>query len=270
MELRALNCDPAHMLQNIRCFALDMDGTIYLGEQWIPGAQGFLAEVLRSGREYFFLTNNSSKGVDAYVQKLAHMGLETERRRVVTSGIATIAFLKEHYASSNVFLLGNETLSEEFSRAGIRLVQTGADVVVTAFDTTLDYAKMCTLCDYVRGGLPYIATHPDSNCPTESGFIPDIGAIHAFVEESTGRRPDQIIGKPNRAIIDFLLNRSGTTAQQTAMVGDRLYTDIAVGVAHGLCSILVLSGETKAEELKDSPVQPHLVFDSLREVTPLL
>ena len=129
---------------------------------------------------------------------------------------------------------------------------------------------MCKVCDFVRAGLPYLATHPDYNCPTETGFIPDAGAIHAFIHASAFRYPDRIIGKPNSDIVDYLINRVGTEREQIAMVGDRLYTDIAAGRNNGLKCILVLSGEAALEYVSSSDVLPHLIFDSVQDMIPLL
>ena len=155
-------------------------------------------------------------------------------------------------------------------QAGIRLEEDEPEVVVTAFDTSLDYQKMCRVCNFVRAGLPYLATHPDYNCPTEDGFIPDAGAIHAFIHASAFRYPDRVIGKPNEDIIEYLTTRVKTERGQIAMVGDRLYTDIAAGRNHGLKSVLVLSGEATMEEAERSEVSPHLIFSSVKEMIPFL
>lgn len=270
-------------IKDIKCFALDMDGTIYLGTKWIDGAVEFLEAVKASGRDFYFLTNNSSKNPDAYVQKLHNMGFETTRDRVITSGDATIACLKNDYAGQKVYLLGNSLLQKQFRDEKIALVtedelvmENGAtdvskvDVVVVAFDTELDYKKMCIVCDLVRAGLPYLSTHPDFNCPTENGFIPDAGAIHAFIEASSGRRPDTIIGKPNAGIADYLVQRTGYKRSEIAMVGDRLYTDVATGVNNGMTGILVLSGEATMDTVRESDVKPHMIFDSVKEMIPRL
>ena len=126
---------------------------------------------------------------------------------------------------------------------------TQPDVIVLGFDTTLTYEKLWKLCDFVRAGLPYIATHPDFNCPTETGFMPDIGAMIAFVNASTGREPDLVVGKPNRMIVDAVAHKLGLQIPEMAMVGDRLYTDIALGQTSGITTCLVLSGETHPEDL---------------------
>lgn len=265
-----VNEDKDGILSQVECLALDMDGTIYLGEQWIDGAREFLDKIEASGRRYVFLTNNSSKNAEVYVEKLARMGLVVGAEKIVTSGQATIYYLKRHFPKAKVFLLGNPLLREEFMQAGIMLEEEHPDVVVTAFDTSLDYAKMCKVCDHVRAGLPYLATHPDYNCPTETGFIPDAGAIHAFIHASAFRYPDRIIGKPNEDIIEYLTTRVNTSRERIAMVGDRLYTDIAAGRNHGLKSVLVLSGEASLEDARTSEIVPHLIFHSVREMIPFL
>lgn len=269
-KIPAVNQDQNDILSEVKCFALDMDGTIYLGEQWIDGALQFLHRIEETGRSYVFVTNNSSKNAAVYVDKLRRMGLDVGEEKIVTSGQATICYLQRHFAGAKVFLLGNPMLQEEFEQAGIILVEEHPDVVVTAFDTSLDYRKMCLVCDHVRAGLPYLATHPDYNCPTESGFIPDAGAIHAFIHASAFRYPDRIIGKPNGDIIDYLCTRVNSKREEIAMVGDRLYTDIAAGRNNGLKSILVLSGEATLEDVCTSEVQPHLIFNSVKELSEIL
>lgn len=269
-QLPVVNEDPEGVLAQTACFALDMDGTIYLGERWIDGAKAFLERIEASGRNYVFLTNNSSKNAAIYVEKLERMGLSVGEEKIITSGQATIHYLKRYFPDKKVFLLGNALLREEFSQAGIALEEDSPEVVVTAFDTSLDYQKMCKVCDFVRAGLPYLATHPDYNCPTEDGFIPDAGAIHAFINASAFRYPDRVIGKPNEDIIDYLTTRVKTERNRIAMVGDRLYTDIAAGRNHGLKSVLVLSGEASLEDAGSSEVKPHLIFSSVREMIPFL
>ena len=265
-----INIDQKGILKNITCFALDMDGTIYLGNRWIDGAKEFLSAVESAGKNYIFLTNNSSKNPQAYVEKLGKMGLKVGTDRIVTSGQATIAYLKKNFPKKRVYLLGNELLKEEFEEEGILLDTKQPEVVVVGFDTTLTYEKMCRVCDLVREGLPYVSTHPDYNCPTETGFIPDAGAIHAFIHASAFRYPDHIIGKPNGDIMDYLAERAGVSKDQTAMVGDRLYTDVAAGVNNGYTGILVLSGEAGMKDVETSNVIPNLIFDSVKEMIPYL
>ena len=194
-------------IQDVRCFLLDMDGTFYLGENLIPGSLDFIRRVEETGRDFLFLTNNSSHNADFYVQRLKRMGLNMGREKVLTSGEATAAVLKEKYPGKRAFVLGNEFLLEEMREAGVTVDQTAPEIVVVGYDTTLDYQKMTAVCDFVRAGLPYIATHPDLNCPVSGGYIPDIGATIAYVEASTGRKPDAVIGKPNRYIVQAAAER---------------------------------------------------------------
>ena len=167
-------------------------------------------------------------------------------------------------------MLGNEYLKADFAEYGIEIDNENPEVVVVGFDTTLDYQKMWDVCNFVRAGLPYIATHPDYNCPTETGYMPDIGAIMDFIAASTGRRPDLIVGKPHTGIVEAVLRRTGLKVNELAMVGDRLYTDIETGVRSGMLSILVMSGETTEEMLAESTTKPDLKFGRLADMIDLL
>lgn len=257
-------------LQDVKLFLLDMDGTFYLGDRLIDGSLDFIDRVRATGRDFLFLTNNSSHNAAFYVEKLKKMGLVIPREKVMTSGEATCEKLKELYPGRRAFVLGNEFLLEEFAEAGIEVDMQRPEIVVIGFDTTLDYKKLQAVCDFVRAGLPYIATHPDFNCPTETGFMPDIGAIMAFIEASTGRRPDLVVGKPNTGIVEAVLRRTGLKTDELAMVGDRLYTDIETGLRSGMLSILVLSGETTPDMLAAAERKPDLVFDRLADMNALL
>jgi len=258
------------VLSKVKCFLLDMDGTFYLGNQLLPGSLDFLDACESTGRSTLFLTNNSSKSADQYIQKLKNMGVRERFLRVLTSGHAAATYALRTFHGKKAFLLGNNTLKKELIELGLEIDNEHPDYVLIAYDTTLDYEKMTRVCDFVRAGLPYIATHPDFNCPTETGFAPDIGAIIAFIEASAGRRPDIILGKPYQGIVEEALRLTGLRTDELAMVGDRLYTDIATGVNFGMTSILVLSGEATKEDMETSPIKPHLVFDRLCDMIPNL
>ena len=257
-------------LSNIRCFLLDMDGTFYLGNNIIEGSLSFIDKVKETGRDFLFLTNNSSHNAQFYVKRLAGMGLSVTRDKILTSGEATARILKRDYPGKRAFVLGNEFLVADMEEAGIVLDNENPEIVVIGYDTTLDYKKMTAVCDFVRVGLPYIATHPDFNCPTETGFAPDIGAIMAFIEASANRRPELIVGKPYSGIVEAALERTGYQLSEMAMVGDRLYTDIATGNKNGMVSILVMSGETTQKMLDESEIRPTLTFDRLSCMNGLL
>ena len=258
------------LLAPVRCFLLDMDGTFYLGNQLLEGSLDFLSALDATGRTACFLTNNSSKSARVYDEKLARMGVPERYRRVITSGHAAAHYCLKTFPGKSAWVLGNDMLKEELCAMGLRISEEAPDYVLIAYDTTLDYAKMTKVCDLVRAGLPYIATHPDFNCPTETGFAPDIGAIMAFIEASAGRRPDLILGKPYKGIVEEALNVTGLQKSDLAMVGDRLYTDVATGVNFGMTSILVMSGETTEAMLAASDIRPTAVFGRLSDMIPYL
>lgn len=253
-------------LLNVNCFLLDMDGTFNLGDQIITGSLYFIDTLNELGKDYLFLTNNSSKHRRQYAEKITRLGLPILEEKVFTSGEATALYLKQERPASSVYVVGTPALEEEFTQHGFQLEEQNPQSVVLGFDTTLTYEKLWKLCDFVRAGLPYLATHPDFNCPTESGFMPDIGAMIAFVQAATERGPDLVVGKPNRMIIDAVARKLGLQIAQMAMVGDRLYTDIALGATSGITTCLVLSGETHAEDLIDSPYQPTYCFENLAAI----
>ena len=257
-------------LNKIKCFMLDMDGTFYLGDRLLEGSLDFLDAVEATGRRVLFLTNNSSKSGDVYVKKLERMGVRETFRNILTSGQAAARYCLHQFPGKKAFLLGNHMLEAELREMGLEIDNEHPDYVLIAYDTELDYAKMTAVCDFVRAGLPYIATHPDYNCPTETGFAPDIGAIIAFIKASTGREPELIIGKPYSGVVKDALEITGLQPDELAMCGDRLYTDIATGVNFGMTSILVMSDETTWDDLAVSTVQPHLTFERLASMIPYL
>ena len=257
-------------LNDVRCFLLDMDGTFYLGDQLLEGSLAFLEALKKTGREAIFLTNNSSRAGSQYVDKLKRMGVKEPFLRVLTSGMAAGRYALRAHPGQRAYVLGNAHLIKELEGMGLHIDAEKPDYVLIGFDTELDYQKLCRVCELVRRGLPYIATHPDFNCPTETGFIPDIGATIAYIKASTGREPDLIIGKPFQGIVDEALRLSGHPVEALAMVGDRLYTDIQTAVNSGMCGILVFSGETDREMLSRSKSRPDLVFERLSDMIPYL
>ena len=257
-------------LSKVRCFLLDMDGTFYLGDRLFEGAQVFIDLLDRQGCGYLFLTNNSSRDSQQYVEKFARLGLSISRDKIMTSGEATAMHVHRQKPNARVYVVGTQSLENEFRDRGFILTEESPDYAILGFDTTLTYAKMWKLCDLVRAGVPYIATHPDFNCPTETGFMPDIGAMIAFVKASTDREPDLVVGKPNALFVQQAAERTGIPLSEMCMIGDRLYTDIALGATAGISTILVLSGETRADEVAASPHQPTYIFQNIRAVADYL
>lgn len=257
-------------LRNIDTFLLDLDGTFYLGDHLYPWSLPFVATCERLGKRFIFVTNNSSRKGDYYVEKIRKMGVSITADQVFTAGQATIFYLKKYDYPRKIYLVGTPSLEEEFRQAGFILTEEDPETVVLGFDLTLTYEKLRSACSFIRQGIPFIATHPDFNCPTPEGPIPDCGAMIALITASTGVEP-KIIGKPYPEMIEALRAKYGLEDPgKVAMVGDRLYTDIAMGKAAGITSILVLSGETKSDDLAASDVQPDVILDNLGEIAKIL
>jgi HAD superfamily hydrolase (TIGR01457 family) len=255
--------DLRRRLAAIRTFAIDMDGTIYLGGSLFSFTRDFLAGLSDRGRGFLFVTNNSSRNANEYVEKLRRMDLEVPVEKIYTSGDATIEYLRAANLGRRVFLLGTRSLQESFVAAGFVMDSDEPEIVVLGFDTTLIYENLDRAARFIRRGIPFIATHPDLNCPIEAGeMMLDCGAMAAALIAATGRTPTYI-GKPHAPMVDGLLRRAGCRREEMAMIGDRLTTDIRTGVDHGIFSILVLTGETTREDLQRSAVQPDLVLERI-------
>ncbi len=250
-------------LAAVSCFLLDMDGTFNLGDRLLNGSLRFVDVLKQQGKDYLFLTNNSSRVASDYAAKMSRLGLPTQEGKVFTSGEATARYLLAQGHTRQLFVVGTPALADEFRRHGFEPAAEKPELVVLGFDTTLTYEKLWRLCDLVRAGMPYVATHPDFNCPTETGYMPDTGAMIAFVRASTGREPDLVIGKPNRTIVDMAGRKLNLPIERMAMVGDRLYTDIALGQTSGITTVLVLCGEATRSDLERSSFRPDFVFDDL-------
>ena len=250
------------LLHQTELFVLDMDGTFYLGDKVLPGAPEFLQAVKSTGKRFLFFTNNSSRSPELYLEKLARMGCPITREELMTSGDVTIRYLKSRCPGKTVYLVGTPPLVESFRAAGIPLTDGKPDIVVVAFDTTLTYEKLERACTYIREGAVFLATHLDINCPTETGYIPDCGAMCAAISLSTGKQP-KYLGKPFAETVDMVLDATGVPRERIAFVGDRLYTDVATGVKNGAMGFLVLTGETKESDIPTSDVKPDAVYPSL-------
>lgn len=257
-------------LREKRCFIFDMDGTIYLGDGLIEGAKELL-ELLKERKTLFlFLTNNSSKSRDIYREKLSGLGVQVEEESIFTSGEATRIYIKSREEGQRVYLLGNENLEREFTEDGFILEEKEPDYVVLGFDTTLTYKKIWKACDLLGEGTKFLATHPDYVCPLPEGrSMPDTGAMIKMFEAATGRSP-KVIGKPNKLIIESIMEKYNLQREEIIMVGDRIYTDIKLGENAGIDSVLVLSGEARREDLKTTEIKPSYIVDSVRSLYDVL
>lgn len=256
-------------LRRIRHVALDMDGTIYMGMSLFPYTKPFLAGLREQGIGYSFLTNNPSKSIADYLHKLETLGIRAAREEMYTTALATIDYIRTHHPDARrLFLLGTPSMTSEFEAAGFIPTEDSADdrpdVIVAAFDMTLRYDRLCRAAWWISQGVPYIATNPDRVCPTDQPTVLiDCGSICACLEHATGRRPDITLGKPDPNMLSGILARHGLQPDQIAMVGDRIYTDVAMAQNAGAVGVLVLSGETTLEVAGQAERQPDIIAENI-------
>lgn len=251
-------------MTDFKCYLLDMDGTVYLGGKAIDGAAQTVERMRKKGK-VLFLTNNTSCSRRAYAAKLSVLGIPAKESDIFTAGNATIDYISENYVFPKVYVLGTELLKGEFAAAGIELVENSPNLAVVGFDTSLNYEKLSKICAFVRSGVPFIATHPDFNCPVGDGYIPDVGSFLALIEASTGKRPIAVCGKPYAPMARALSKVAGANGRDVVMIGDRLYTDMGFASENGFYSTLVLSGEATKDDLERSGIEVDRVIPSLGE-----
>ena len=260
----------------IKHVALDMDGTIYMGSTLFDFTIPFLNTLTANGIGYSFLTNNPTKSQEDYLKKLEKLGIHATKDEMYTTAIATIDYIKVHFPNARrLFILGTPSMIAEFERAGFVSVADDPaerpDVLVVAFDMTLQYSRLCRAAWWAKQGVPYIATNPDKVCPTDKEVVlVDCGSICRCIEYATDRNPDIVIGKPNPDMLDGIKNRYGLDASEIAMCGDRIYTDVAMAHNAGALGVLVLSGETTLETALSSNPQPDITALNITEFAKLL
>ncbi|MDD4081267.1 MAG: HAD-IIA family hydrolase [Eubacteriales bacterium] len=259
-------------LRRKKLFLLDMDGTLYLGNRLFPQTLPFLQAIRQAGADYLFLTNNSSRGTKDYVNKLTGLGIPCAPEDFFTSTHAALVYLKLHHPGELVYALGTASFREQLAEAGIRVtdrIAPAIGVLLMGYDTELNYQKLVDACALINEGLPYLATNPDWVCPTATGYLPDCGSMAQMLEHATGRLP-HVLGKPRPDIALTAMAQKNCAPKDCVLVGDRLYTDIACANNAGAAGILVLSGETKADALKESDIQPYAVVQNVGELTGIL
>lgn len=252
-------------LKDKKLFLLDMDGTIYLDEMLFPGTIPFLETVRAMGGRYLFLTNNSSRSVDAYIAKLSRMGIASTREDFLTSVDALIADLARRPPYHKCYAFGTRTFREQLAQAGIPItdrLEDDVDCLLMGFDTELVFQKLEDACILLNRGVDYVAANLDWVCPTWYGSVPDVGSVCEMLWRATGRRP-RVIGKPQPAMLLLALERTGCRAEEAVMVGDRLYTDIASGVNAGIDTVFVLSGEGTRGDVASSEAKPTWVLEDI-------
>ena len=261
------------IIQNMKLYLFDMDGTLYLGSRLYDFTIELLQEIRRTGGKYLFITNNSSKSVADYVKKLAGFGIEATRDDFMTSSQATAYYLHKYHEGQRLYVCGTESLKEELRGEGFTVTTNidEVDCIVMGFDTELTFQKLHDVSYMLltRPELPYIATNPDLVCPTEFGSVPDCGSVCGMIYNATGKKPI-VIGKPSALMPELAMDKLGISKEETCVVGDRIYTDVKSGLNAGCVGILVMSGETTYEILAQSPEKPHLVMESAREILDIL
>lgn len=257
------------VFEKIKYFIIDMDGTFYLGDTMIEGADEFIKNAKEKGKDFCFFTNNSSNSVELCCDRLRKIGFPVPGEKVILSSDVAVSYIRNNYDGKKVYLLGNRNLYDCFEKGGIMLCDDEPDIVVLGFDTDLTYERLRKACNYIANGAVYIATHPDMNCPTKDGFMPDTGAMIEMIAASTGRRP-LIVGKPTVHTVNYVADFLGCKKEELAFIGDRLETDIKIGFDNGITSALVMSGVTDEKMLFESEIRPTVSARDLRELSQYL
>jgi len=255
-----------------KLFIFDLDGTIYLSGVLFPESLPLLKHIVDSGMQYHVFSNNSSRSTESYLKKIRKAGIPCDHSSVATSTQVLIEYIQDNYKGKIFYVMGTKGMRKEMAKAGIPVRNKYAsdiDGVVISYDTELNYQKLIDVTKLLNEGKIYLATNPDYVCPVNYGFIPDCGTYAIMLEYATKRTP-KVLGKPSVEIIDHILKKTGYKKEETVMVGDRLYTDILCGNNAGIDTILVLSGETKREDLEKSPIKPTFVMEGIGELYRLL
>lgn len=261
-------------LKNKRLFLFDMDGTIYTEETVIDGTYSLLDKITQLGGRYIFITNNSSKSVVDYMKKLDRLGIRGTEESFFTSAQATVLYLEKDHPGRTVFCMGTDSLVQELKDAGLVVYDAKSayplpeePVILIGFDTELTSEKLKNACEVLFRfpNAPYIATNPDLRCPATFGFIPDCGAICGMLKNATDRTPI-FVGKPAATMVDIVRERYGYRPEETVVIGDRLYTDVATGLNAGVTAVCVLTGEATTQEIEDGEIKPTYTFDSVKEM----
>lgn len=249
----------------MKSYVLDMDGVLYRGNQLIPGAREFIERLQSGGHRFLFLTNNSQRTPLDFQRKLQRMGLEVDQEHFFTSAMATASFLKSQKPAGSAYVIGEAGLTHALYQVGYSLTEVDPDYVVLGDTPSYDYAKIVHAVKLILGGARFIATNPDVSGPQEEGVHPACGALAAPIERVTGQQAFYV-GKPNPLMMREALRRLDAHSEDSVMIGDRMETDILSGLGAGMRTVLVLTGVTAREELRNFSYQPHTVVESLDDL----
>lgn len=251
-------------------YALDLDGTTYLGDALLPGVARTITTLRAAGRPVVFVSNNPLHSRQAYAAKLTRLGIPATPDDVVNSSYVLVRHLLHTAPDARLFVIGEDSVKKELTGEGLRLTEKAGevDIVVACFDRTFDYRKLKIAFDAIRGGARFIATNRDAYCPTPEGGLPDCAAVIAAVEACTGQSVAEVVGKPSPIMGRALVERLGVPPADALMVGDRLETDIAMGRAAGMATAVVLTGVTTPEAVQAADPPPDYVLASLDQLLP--
>ncbi|HVL52719.1 MAG TPA: HAD-IIA family hydrolase [Vitreimonas sp.] len=251
-------------------YVFDLDGTLYLGEDLLPGARETVATLREQGSRVAFLTNKPLELPAAYAAKLTELGIPARPDDVVSSTDALLRYLRLHAPGARIFPVAEPLVADLLEADGHTITDDPSriQIVVVSFDRTFDYQKLLVAYRAVRLGARLIATNPDPYCPTPDGGLPDCAAILAAIETASGGRAEAVVGKPSGHMAEAVLARLGLPAGETLLVGDRLLTDVRMAQVAGMSSALVLSGATTRADVDASPVQPDFVISSVADLVP--
>lgn len=255
-------------LKDKKLWLFDMDGTIYLGNNLFGGTLDLLGNIAKNGGKYVFITNNSSKGIEDYLAKVAAMGIKADKSNFYTSVDASASLLKERFGEELIYAQGTQSFIDNLKAEGLNVTteyDENAKCVIVGFDTDLTAKKLTNTCKTLLNDIPYYATNPDWVCPTEFGYIPDCSSMCFGIEKATGKSP-VFIGKPNSLMIEEVIKKFKVKKKDTVVIGDRIYTDIASGVNAGVDTVLVLSGETTISICNESKIKPTFVIQNVKEI----
>lgn len=247
-------------------YIFDQDGTIYLGDDLLPGAQKTLEILRNAGKRTLFLSNNPSKTREQYSQKLTRLGIPTPVDDIINSTYVMLKWLSINASAARLYVIGEQSLIDEVRSAGFQVSEKAGeiDLVIASFDRGFHYGKLQIAFDAIRAGARLVATNPDRFCPVPGGGgEPDCAAIIAAIEACTGITCEVIFGKPSPIMIEAILDILKLPAAECMMVGDRLETDVAMGVSAGMATCLMLTGASTREDCENSTVRPSLVLEKI-------
>ena len=256
-------------------FIFDLDGTVYLSDRLVPGADKVIRLIRKKGRKIVFLSNKPIQTREDYAAKLTHLGIPTQPDEVINSTLVMINYLKKTASSARLFVVGEIPFVDELKRAGFMIAEEPQEIdyVVVAFDRTFDYRKLNIAYQAIKLGAHFVATNPDRTCPVEGGEIPDCAGMIAAIEAVTQKKVEVIVGKPSPLMIQAAMDVMGLRPEECILIGDRLETDIKMGKDSGIATGIVLTGvtdEKMLEAIKHTAGQPDFVFQSIADVESLL